>query len=126
MKRIEAIETIRSRSGLIQDEILREAVQFLFQARRGLVLSDIVKAVNEALDVNIITDSTKRRKVSEARAIYYYIAREHTDHNYEEIASFVGRNHSTALQMSKRIEDIAKFDKTVLDKIETVKIYLGL
>ena len=69
---------------------------------RAIRLADISAAVLKTLGVNIRTRSRKRR-VSLARSVAAYVARNHTDASLHEIGIYLCGTHHTSVHYSARM-----------------------
>jgi chromosomal replication initiator protein len=91
-------------------------------------LSEIVEASAQEFGVARATllSSNRRRRVTDARQVAMYLAREFTGHSYTEIARGIGnRDHTTAINAVKRIEAALLTDPDLRGSVENVRRRLG-
>jgi len=85
-------------------------------------LNTIVKQTAKYFDVTLedILSPARSQKVSNARQIAVYIARELTNNSFETIADFVKKKHPTILYSYEKIKKEIKTDKTKENDIEEI------
>ena len=84
-------------------------------------LAIIIKIVSKVFGFSDLELKSQDRKseISDARLMYYYLAKEHTSETLKEIASFVLRiDHSTAKKGIKRATDLIDCDPEYRRKYE--------
>jgi chromosomal replication initiator protein len=91
-------------------------------------LSEIVDAAAQefGVDRHSLLSNTRRRRVTDARQVAMYVARELTDHSYTEIAEGIGRrDHATAISAVKRIKAALLTDPDMRAAVENLFRRLG-
>jgi chromosomal replication initiator protein len=97
-------------------------------SRDACGLSEIVDAAAQefGLDRMSLLSDSRRRKVTDARQVAMYLARELTEHSYTEIAEGIGRrDHSTAISAVKRIKALLLTDPQMRATVENLVRRLG-
>jgi len=92
-------------------ELARDALaDHLAQTESALTLGDIETVVSAFFGITPADlHSTRRtRTVSLARAITMYLARRHTRMSFPEIGRFMGKNHSSVVLATQRVEKMLK------------------
>jgi chromosomal replication initiator protein len=78
------------------------------------------------VDRHSLLSNTRRRRVTDARQVAMYVARELTDHSYTEIAEGIGRrDHATAISAVKRIKAALLTDPDMRAAVENLFRRLG-
>lgn len=72
-------------------------------------LEKIKELVEDYYGLDILLKSRKKLYV-QARAVYYYLAREFTDNSLKTIGEIVGKDHATVLYFLSEIAYMRKFD----------------
>lgn len=72
-------------------------------------LEKIKELVEDYYGLDILLKSRKKLYV-QARAVYYYLAREFTDNSLKKIGEIVGKDHATVLYFLSEINYMRKFD----------------
>jgi chromosomal replication initiator protein len=91
-------------------------------------LSEIIDAAAQEFGVErqALLSNTRRRRVTDARQVAMYLARELTDHSYTEIAEGIGRrDHATAISAVKRIKAALLTDPDMRATVENLFRRLG-
>ena len=91
-------------------------------------LSEIIDAAAQEFGVerHALLSNTRRRRVTDARQVAMYLARELTDHSYTEIAEGIGRrDHATAISAVKRIKAALLTDSDMRATVENLFRRLG-
>ena len=68
-------------------------------------LKQIETFVNNYTNLDV-TERTRKRDLVDARAIYFYLARKHTNHNLKFICESLGMDHSSVLHSVKNIAPV--------------------
>ncbi len=63
----------------------------------------VLEVVEKAFGVPDVTVRNRRRRISEARSVAMYLARELTDCSYPTIADIFDRDHTTVMHADRRI-----------------------
>ena len=111
--------------GLVR-HVLRRIGEDTSRDVRGL--SEIVDAAAQEFGVerHTLLSNTRRRRVTDARQVAMYVARELTDHSYTEIAEGIGRrDHATAISAVKRIKAALLTDPDMRAAVENLFRRLG-
>ncbi len=109
---------------MITLEFTKSALHDLILLQDKLVnLDNIQQTVAEYFKIRISDLSSKNRKqaVTRPRQIAMTLARELTSHSYPEIGNaFGGRDHTTVINACKRINDLKKKDRVVLEDYQNL------
>ncbi len=91
--------------------------------RQEISISDIAKAVGEYYGVSIkdFLSSARNQRVSSARHIAVYLAREMTQKSFEAIAEFFQKKHTTMLYSYEKIRDDLKVNKELEQDISVIR-----
>lgn len=90
--------------------VASEISQRTVQGRSPLTVERIVTevAAHFGVGVHALTGSTREKTVSLARAVAFYLARQHTGMSFPELGRAMGgKNHSTAIAACQRVEALA-------------------
>jgi chromosomal replication initiator protein len=103
-------------------EMARETLAYIFDDQDGGGLTPAaVRAVicrHFQIETAEITSRDRSRKVTEARALGIYLARQLTGRTLEEIGSIFGRSHSSALYAINKLEKQLKKDPKLQGKLD--------
>lgn len=87
------------------------------------VLAETAQVFN--LEVEALTGKRRIKRVSIARQVAMYLAREHTETSLHQIgAAFGGRRHSTVLHSCSKVAEEIKYDLGLRERIEAVRTRL--
>lgn len=64
---------------------------------------------------NDLLAGKQSRKVSEARQIYCYLAKKHTEYSLTAIGKFINKDHSTVIYSIKTVTDLLQHDKIFIN-----------
>jgi chromosomal replication initiation ATPase DnaA len=91
----------------------------------GPALSEVLDAVSRALRIGKLdlVSMHRARHLTEARQIFYWIARKHTARTYPEIGRFIRRDHATIIHGVQKIDAALDY---FWPRIERVAAELGI
>jgi len=93
------------------------------ELKKKITIEDTAKAVGEYYGVSVsdFLSAARNQRVSSARHIAVYIAREITQKSFEAIADFFQKKHTTMLYSYDKIKNDIKTDKELENEINEIK-----
>ena len=94
--------------------------------KKELSIETVVNAVSEYYGVPVadFISSSRSQKVSNARHVAVYLARELTEKSFEAIAEFLRKKHPTMLYSYEKIKDELKVNKELERTVTELKTKL--
>ena len=94
--------------------------------RKELSIEELAKVVSEyfGVTINDFKSSSRNQKISSARHIAVYLARELTEKSFENIAEFFNKKHTTMLYSYEKIKEEIKLNKELESTISELKAKL--
>ena len=91
--------------------------------KKELSIETVVNAVSEYYGVPVadFISSSRSQKVSNARHVAVYLARELTEKSFEAIAEFLRKKHPTMLYSYEKIKDEIKINKDIERAVNDIK-----
>lgn len=119
-----ALEEIRGKTGLILDAKLSDGLVSFFQIEepsapmKPFTLPDLEKIVVETLRLNTDSDEepplrilSRKRDLVDGRAVFTRLGREY-GFTYSSIGRYMNRDHTTAIHLFQKSEDLLTTDPT--------------
>lgn len=82
------------------------------------ILDYLKQMINNHFDTNIEINNRKRY-ISQPRMIFFYIARNYTEHTLSEIGSYLNRDHSSVCYAVKKVDNSEIYDKELRKELES-------
>ena len=91
--------------------------------KKELTIESVAKAVGDYYGVSVadFLSSSRSQKVSSARHVAVYLARELTEKSFEAIAEFFKKKHTTMLYSYEKIRDELKINKDMERAVEDIR-----
>ena len=92
-------------------------------SKKELTIESVAKAVGDYYGVSVadFLSSSRSQKVSIARHVSVYLARELTEKSFEAIAEFFKKKHTTMLYSYEKIRDELKINKDMERAVEDIR-----
>ena len=117
------INCLRAKAELIKAKIdidlAHEVTSHFISQSPNISLEDIIKLICRyyRLDRDSLRSKSRKRLYSNARNIYVYLARKHTDKPLTEIARAINRTHSTAIYAFEKIKKELKGNSEIKKQV---------
>jgi chromosomal replication initiator protein len=111
VKKIGVYEQVRGSVNLNEvKSMFQSEIESQIKHIENLSLSSIAQGVAKVMNIRIEDLMSKKRnkKISRARQVAMYVSRRLTEFTYEEIGKYYGRDHSTAMYATSKIENKSK------------------
>jgi len=118
-----ALKCLKAKSELlnarIDTDLAKEVLRCLVSTDRSIELKDIEKLVCKyyKIDPEMLRSNSRKKIYAYPRNVYLYLCRHHTHETLENIASSVGRSHSTTIYASEVIDRKIKTDAQVRNQV---------
>ena len=122
-----AYNKITAYSNMSKEPLSLSMAERLFASRyrkKKITIDDIIKTVSEvyALPKSDITGNSRVAKVSLARKITIYLARELTNESYLSIGEYLGgKTHSTIMYAYDNVKDEIKYNSKLAETVREIK-----
>jgi len=84
-------------------------------------LHEIINIIKEVTGVDIIKNTSRKREVTDARKIYFHLAKQLNIYSLEEIGEPLGYNHASVLYNCKECENLIQTDPSFYKTSERIK-----
>ncbi|MDR1327480.1 MAG: chromosomal replication initiator protein DnaA, partial [Heliobacteriaceae bacterium] len=92
-------------------------------AKKAVTIDKVARAVGEFYGVAIsdFLSASRSQRVSSARHVAVYLARELTGKSFENIAEYFNKKHTTMLYSYEKIKEDLKVNKELEDAVKEIK-----